>query len=316
MPTNSAPLPPTLGIVVGVDGSPASMAAVQWAARDAQMQELPLSLVCVTPPLVTGSEAAFDVATAEEFTRWQAAQARVLTDRAHELAEKASAPTRAPQISSNVLTAPVMSTLVDLSRRATMMVVGCRGDSAVNRALLGSVSSGLVHHAHCPVAVIHGEEPLSALLSRGPVLVGIDGSATSELATAIAFGEASRRGAELMALHAWSDMGAIGFPPMNWSPIEWRNIKEREEKLLADRLSEWKKRYPDVVVSQRVVCDEPVRRLLESAQAAQLVVLGSHGRGGFAGMLLGSVSTAVVHSARIPVIIARPPEPDPPNAKE
>ncbi|CAN5444660.1 universal stress protein [soil metagenome] len=307
MPTLSTPSPTSPGMVVGVDGSSASMAAVQWAARDAEMQDLPLEIICVTPPLMTGSEAAFDAATAEEFTHWQAAQARVLTDRAYQLALDASTPARAQQISKHVLSAPVLSSLVDLSRRAAMIVVGCRRDSAVNRTLLGSVSTGLVHHAHCPVAVIHGEAPLSALSSRGPVLVGVDGSAASELATAIAFGEASRRGAELMALHAWSDMGPLGFPPMNWSPIDWRNIKEREEKLLADRLSEWKKRYPKVVVSQRVVCDEPVRRLLDSAQAAQLVVLGSHGRGGFAGMLLGSVSTAVVHSARVPVIVARQP---------
>ncbi len=74
-----------------------------------------------------------------------------------------------------------------------MVVVGCRGQGAVARVLLGSVSSGLVHHAHCPVAVIHDEDPLTARSPQAPVVVGVDGSPTSELATEIAFDEASPR---------------------------------------------------------------------------------------------------------------------------
>lgn len=89
--------------------------------------------------------------------------------------------------------------------------------------------------------------------------------------------------------------------------VEWRNIKDAEEDLLAERLSGWRERYPDIAVRGIVVCDHPSLRLLEQAERAQLVVLGSHGRGGFAGMLLGSVWSAVVHNAGVPVIIARPP---------
>jgi nucleotide-binding universal stress UspA family protein len=100
-------------------------------------------------------------------------------------------------------------TLVDLSKRADMVVVGCRGQGAVARALLGSVSSGLIHRAQCPVAVIHDEDPLTQRSPQAPVVVGIDGSPTSELATAIAFDEASRREVGLVALHAWSDMGPL-----------------------------------------------------------------------------------------------------------
>jgi nucleotide-binding universal stress UspA family protein len=155
--------------------------------------------------------------------------------------------------------------------------------------------------------VIHGEDSATQRSSQ-PVLVGVDGSPTSELATDIAFGEASRRGVDLVALHAWSDMGPLDFPSINWAPIEWRNIKDQEEEVLAERLSGRQERYPDVTVHKVVVCDRPAPRLLERAQNAQLVVLGSHGRGGFPGMLLGSVSSAVVNSARIPVIIARRPD--------
>lgn len=200
-----------------------------------------------------------------------------------------------------------MPTIVDLSKQADMVVVGCRGQGAVAGALLGSVSSGLVHHAHCPVAVVHDEDPLTSRSPQAPVVVGIDGSPTSELATEIAFDEASRRGVGLVALHAWNDMGPLDFASVNWAPIEWRNIKDQEEELLAERLCGWQERYPDVVVHKIVVSDRPAPRLLEQAQTAQLVVVGSHGRGGFPGMLLGSVSRAVVNSARIPVIVARMP---------
>ena len=130
-------------------------------------------------------------------------------------------------------------------------------------------------------------------------------SATSELAAEIAFDEASRRGVELVAFHAWTDMGPLEFPRAGWAPIEWRNIKEREETAFVEYLARWQDRYPQVAVRPTVVADRPANRLLEQAEDAQLVVVGSHGRGGAAGALLGSVSNALVNSAQVPVIVAR-----------
>jgi nucleotide-binding universal stress UspA family protein len=202
-----------------------------------------------------------------------------------------------PEIDSELLFASPVPTLADFSKEASMMVVGCRGQDVVQRLLLGSVSTGLVHHAHCPVAVIHDEAPILLQPSQLPVLVGIDGSPASELATAIAFDETSFRGVDLVALHAWSDADVSTAPSME--------PRSAAEKTLAEGLAGFQERYPDVTVHRRVVFDHPARRLLDEAESAQLVVVGSHGRGGFAGMLLGSVSTAVVHAARIPVIVAR-----------
>jgi nucleotide-binding universal stress UspA family protein len=296
-----------LGIVVGVDGSPSSTVAVEWAARDAEMRIVPLRLVHAVAPVVAPDRGWPQFRASTDYSWWEE-QARQLVEQAHKVAVEATSPNREPQVTSEVLYAPIVPTLVDLSKEADMVVVGCRGQGMVARALLGSVSSCLVHHAHCPVAVIHDEDPLTARSPQARVVVGIDGSPTSELATEIAFDEASRRGVGLVALHAWSDMGPFDFGRPGQAPIEWANFKVREEEILAERLAGWQDRYPDVVVHKIVVCDQPAPRLLEQADTAQLVVVGSHGRGGFTGMLLGSVSRAVVNSVRIPVIVARMPQ--------
>src|SRR5271157_4613381 len=124
-------------------------------------------------------------------------------------------------------------------------------------------------------------------------------SRASELATAIAFDEASWRGVELIALHAWSDAHVSDIPS-----IEWSAQQAVGEEALSERLAGWRERYPDVAVRRRIVLDAPARHLLEEAESSQLLVVGSHGRGGFPGMLLGSVSTAVAQAARVPVIVA------------
>jgi len=205
-----------------------------------------------------------------------------------------------PEIDSELLFAAPVPTLIDLSKEVHMVVVGCRGQNALQRTLLGSVSTALIHHAHCPVAVIHDEAPVLLGPSQLPVVVGIDGSPASELAAAIAFDEASFRGVDLLAVHAWTDSDISRVLSGDWSALQ-----SRAAEILAERLAGWQERYPDVTVHRRLVFDRAALHLLDESELAQLVVVGSHGRGGFAGMLLGSVSTAVVHAARIPVIVAR-----------
>jgi nucleotide-binding universal stress UspA family protein len=143
-----------------------------------------------------------------------------------------------------------------------MIVVGCRGRGVVGRRLLGSVSSGLIHHAHCPVAVIHDEDPMMPHPSKAPVVVGIDGSPASEKA-AIAFQEATRRGVDLVAVHAWSDFSAFELPPAGSDELE----KEAEETL-NERLAGWQERYPGVSVRRVVSLDKPAHQLLEQSESA------------------------------------------------
>lgn len=226
-----------LGIVVGVDGSPCSHTAVEWAARDAQMRNVALRVVQVVPPVITAPEGwAFEYSRFQEAQKreivehsYLVAQAHQIVEQAHKVALEASSSGRAAQITGEVLHGQIVPTLANISRQVAMVVLGYRGQGAVAGALLGSVSSSLVRHAHGPVAVIP-EEPRPARPPHAPVVVGIDGSPTSGLAAEIAFDEASRRGVDLVALHAWSDMGPLDFPRLNWAPIEWRNSKTSRRK--------------------------------------------------------------------------------------
>lgn len=283
-------------IVVGVDGSAVSKVAVDWAARDAARRGLPLKLVNVlNPPVVMAFP---EVPMPPGYLQWQEGEGRKVLDRALKTAEEAGG--AGLKVSGEMISGPSVPTLVEASKSAQLIVVGCRGRGALARGLLGSVSNGLVHHAFCPVAIIHDEDPLMPHPSEAPVVVGVDGSPASERALEIAFVQASFRGVDLLAVHAWSDSGVFEFPGADWSTQQALG-----EETLSEQLAGWQERFPDVLIRRVVVPDRPAHQLLEQAESAQLLVVGSHGRGGFAGMLLGSVSTSVVHGAKMPVIVAR-----------
>jgi len=289
----------TQPIVVGVDGSPVSKVAVDWAAHTAALREAPVKLVHVlNPPVVMAFP---EVPMPSGYLQWQEEEGRKLLAAAVLTAQEAALLVGNPiEVTSEMVSGTSVPAMVEESRDAQMIVVGCRGRGALARGLLGSVSTGLVHHSHCPVAVIHDEDPLIPHPSKAPVVVGVDGSPASERAVEIAFQEASFRGVDLVAVHAWSDTGVFEFPGVDWSVLQ-----SGAEETLSERLAGWQERYTDVLVRRVVVADRAAHQLLEQAKSAQLLVVGSHGRGGFAGMVLGSVSTAVVNAARMPVIIAR-----------
>jgi nucleotide-binding universal stress UspA family protein len=290
------------GIVVGVDGSPASTVAVQWAARDAELRKVPLTLVHVVRA-TAGTW--LETPLLPEWMRGQRERGRQVIDDALKIVDESCQ--RGPaQVHCEMPSANAVPALVDLSKNAELVVVSRHGTGTLRGRHMGSVTSGLVYHAHCPVAVIHDEAPPNADVAQSPVLVGIDGSPESELATAIAFDEASRRKVGLVALHAWSDVSVFD-SAFDLPGPRWPELKSIEDEALAERLAGWGERYPDMSVRRVVVRDEPAHQLVDQSQWAQLVVVGSHGRGGFAGMLLGSISAAVVMLARVPVIVARQP---------
>ena len=132
------------------------------------------------------------------------------------------------------------------------------------------------------------------------VLVGVDCSPNSVPAIEVAFDEASRRKVELVAVHAFSDASELDLPAFGWEMG-----RQSAEADLAEALAGHAEQYPDVPVRRIVVANRPVRTLVDESASAQLLVVGSHGRGGFSSMLLGSTSNALLHSVEIPTIVVR-----------
>lgn len=288
-----------VGIVVGVDDSRAAKVAVQWAARDAELRQVALTLVHAISPDV-GSW--LDMPLPPGVIQWQQDHGRRLIDEAFEVVDRTCRHGGPPEIRCELLTSAVVPALVDLSKDAEM-VVGGRGSAGWPSRVIGSVSSGLIRHAHCPVVIVPNAAPPAPQPEQAPVLVGIDGSSASELATAIAFDEAAHRHVGLIALHTWSDVDVSQIPG-----IDWDATHSAAERALAERLAGWAERYPDVQVRRLVVRDQPAHQLIEHSGGAQLLVVGSRGRGGYTDMLVGSVSDAVAQSSAVPVIVARQPQ--------
>jgi len=280
------------GIVVGVDGSSCSDAAVRWAAQESRARHEPLTLVSAFDIEQTH---VYEQQRRERIYQSRERQTQLILENAQRTAEEAVDGPLSVGRGRVIFGHPVPS-LIDAAQNARLLVVGSRGLHPLDRLLLGSISTAVLYHARCPVAVIHNETTLD---NRAPVLLGVDGSPTSEKATAIAFDEASHRKVPLVAVHAWH------MPNFFEPAFDLRATENQERQTLAERLAGWQERYPDVEVDRRVVCDYAAPYLVAESTHAQLVVVGSHGRGGFAGMLLGAVSSAVAHASRVPVIVAR-----------
>src|SRR6202051_3676946 len=259
------------GILVCIDGSAASDGAVAWATREAVMRQVPITLLHAVPPVVVGWPVGQLYA---EMPEWQKESGQHVVDQARKTLSANLGKSEPPETHTATVYSSAVPALIDASKDAWMLVAGSQGLGALGRLLLGSVTTALIHHAHCPVAVIHSDRS-AAPASTAPVLLGIDGSVASEAATALAFDEASRRGVDLLALHAWSDVGV--FPMLG---MDWRDSEHKGQEILAERLAGWQEQYPDVRIERSLFCDQPSRWLLKESERAQLVVVGSHGPGG------------------------------------
>ncbi|MFG1798189.1 universal stress protein [Nocardia sp. NPDC049149] len=282
-------------VLVGTDGSAAATDAVRWAALDAARHGAPLHIVhAIDAPVDYGPGLAF---THIDYDAYRKSGAAIVAA-ARDAAAAAAAPIAEIDISTFVVEAPSIPVLRDRSPDARLLVVGTHGYGVIRRGLLGSVSTSLARHAMCPVAVIPEAKDGASENAHGPVVVGVDGSAGGAHALDVAFDEASRRGAPLLAVLTWSEFNRY---------IARTDMQKETETLLAETIAGYQEKYPDVRVSRLVAEARPAKSLLDTAELAQLLVVGSHGHGGFPGMTLGSVSQAVLHGAHCPVIIARSP---------
>jgi len=281
-------------VLVGVDGSESSDAAVRWAADEARQLDVPLRIlhawvwplyhVKLGPPPGAPPGAGLR------------AQADRVLAHATQLARGTS-----PSIlvETTLITGAAEAALLADAKKARMLVVGHRGLDGFTGLLLGSVGVTVSAHAPCPVVVVRGNPN-----PNGDVVVGVDGSPESHLALMTAFGEAARRGANLQAVHAWTLPIRTEGDASDYQDVLVRG--EREGRMLAEReTSDAGADFPGVAFDVTVGDRSAGAELVAASAGAQLVVVGSRGVGGLKGLLLGSTAHALIHHAACPVLVAR-----------
>ena len=298
-------------IVVAVDGSDASKVAVTWAANTALKRGVPLRLVSAySMPQFLYAEGMlppqelYDDLEAETMEKIEEAR-KIALDFAPEL-----------EVTHQIEEGSPIDLLLDLSAQCTMIVMGSRGLGGLSGMVMGSVSAAVVSHSECPVVVVREDNLLTEATKYGPVVVGVDGSNVSQRAVEFAFAEAAARKCKLVAVHTWMDMQVqSSLAGLAAAQQQWQVVEDEQRRMLSDRLSFWEDKYPEVEVEKVVTRDRPVRALTDASEGAQLLVVGSHGRGGFKGMLLGSTSRALLQAAPCPMMVVRP-EPEDRKSKK
>ncbi|MEV1248725.1 universal stress protein [Nonomuraea sp. NPDC049750] len=268
-----------LGVVVGYENSPSAQEALRWGAAEAAARKVPLT-VCR--------------AWEWPYHEWPGELVPLELERrpAQRLLKDAAAwvGRHYPKVPLNTLTDRGLPgvILTALSRDAELIVVGTRGYGALAGLVAGSVSAHVAAYASCPVIVMR-EVP-----DEREVLVGFDGSPPSVAALGFAAMEAHRLAAPLKTLIAYRERGreaGMGEPRIEAQGLAWHE------------LISWQRRYPELQADVEFV-DEPARpALLEAARKARLLVVGARGLGEVRGLLLGSVSQAVLHQAPCPVAV-------------
>ncbi|MFF5966771.1 universal stress protein [Streptomyces collinus] len=288
----------TMPVVVGVDGSPSSLDAVGAASHEAAIRGAELRLVHAF-----GRSSSHLPAGGPPWNPAGAGVRELLDGTLAEAERRARAVAPQVGITRDVTVGEPLVVLEIASRTASLVVVGSRGLGAFGSLLLGSVSGHLAAHSRCPVLVVRGR-PNPA----GPVLLAVDDSPASEEAVRFAFTEASLRGAGLTALHVCRTGSSDAYDGPADPPLvtyDEKHLREHAERVLDAALTGPRERHRDVTVVRRPLAGRVRHTLIEASADAQLLVVGARGRGGFRGLLLGSVSQAVLHHAQCPVAVVR-----------
>jgi nucleotide-binding universal stress UspA family protein len=288
-------------VVVGVDGSPSALVAVDEAALEASLRGVELRVVHAF--LWPAMHAPADSSPLGPVTgALHETVERIMAD----AVERARSHAAGLRVAHAVITGEASTVLQAQSRTAQLIVVGHRDSDGLAELLAGSTAVHLSAHGHCPVMVVRGRPD-----PAGPVLVAVDGSPQGEPAIAFAFSEAALRGADLVALHAWSTWTDHGEHTLGRRVelvelvADMDRLRQEEERVLAEALSGHRDQYPGVTVRPRLVRGRTRPALIEASADARLMVVGARGRGGFTGLLLGSVSQAALHHAKCPVAVVR-----------
>jgi nucleotide-binding universal stress UspA family protein len=280
-------------IIVGADGSQHSLLAVVWAAEEAARRGLPLRIVYAIPAWLWRAR---EHRPADRVAERLYDSDRDIIDRAVGRA-RSTAP--GVGVSGELVPGGAAEALLHAAAQAAMVVVASHGSGEATGLSLGSVALQVAAHATCPVVVAGLVDPAA----RPEVVVGVDGSAGCQAAIGFAFEEASWRKARVHAVHTWTH--PVSTEPGDMLPLIYdkESVAADERRLLAESLAGWQEKYPQVGLIKEVGRSRPVPALSRASAGAALLVVGSRGRGGFTGLLLGSVSHAMLHHAQCPVAI-------------
>ncbi len=290
--------PMTRAITAGVDGSPESLAAASWAAREAALRGLPLRLVHawlwqpLDVPLVQDREA-------------EARRAQAVLDEAEAEVRRLHPDVL---VTTGILSDTPVPALLEAAEQAEMLVLGSRGHGAVLGFLLGSYGQQVIAASKRPVVSVRArreEEPGPAGAEAGEIVVGQQGGREeSEAVLGFAFEEAAARGVGVRAVRAWSLPPLYAYSPGSLALAdEAGGLEPFERKALADALAPWRERYPDVPVKEHVELGSGGQVLLSVATGAGLVVVGRRVRHAPFGPRIGSVAHAVLHHSPSPVAV-------------
>ncbi|ADU07483.1 UspA domain-containing protein [Micromonospora sp. L5] len=281
-------------ILVGYDGSADAAVALNWALHEAGRSGRPVRLAYVFEWLTVTGWIGPGVAPGV----WPDEAARQQVD---ELVRKAAADAAALRpgltVHGEVFDGPPALVLQERSADAGMLVLGSRGHGGFGGLLAGSTAVSVAAHAHCPVVVVRDGQAATS----GPVVVGSDGSESALRALGFAVERAAQRDVPLRVLRAWEPPGDRWVPP-DFDPEQ---VAASERAAAEAELAPWRESFPDVPVEIEAVPGSASALLVEASRSAQLVVVGSRGRGGLRGMLLGSVSQQLIQHSHCPVAVVR-----------
>ncbi|MDO5698518.1 MAG: universal stress protein [Dermatophilus congolensis] len=284
-------------VVVGFDGSPVASHALDWAANYSAKRSLVVSIMTAVqlPAPAVGDGSWFDPAS----DILDEAAGRELKAGLEQL--KGSHPDLT--VEGFTVTDSPARVLIEASETAEVVVVGSRGRGEIAGLMLGSVSNAVAAHARGPVVVVPKTVPA---LTEGPIVVGVDAGDDGKVAFRFAMARAAEVGAPVTVVHAWGAM-------RSWTQSDAAHaelaaaVEKASYELLDHVVDEVSAEFPDVVVTKVSRHGSPSGTLVELSRNARLVVVGSRGRGGFKGLLLGSTSRGVLHGSQAPVAIITAP---------
>ena len=281
------------GILTGVDGSPAAEAAIAWAAREAVNRHERLTLAHVAQPVSLDWPPPLH-GTPNEISRWQDDHAQEVLEQARRSVVAATGASQAVDVQTVALRSNVVAALADASREASMIVVGSRGGGALGRLLTRARSAP----GCCTMRTVRWWSRMPVTVRRpAPMHPWYSGSTVRRSPRPPPRGHSTRRHG--VTRHCWSCTRGVMSERSRVLDRAWDTCESQGDEVLAERLAGWQERFPDVHVTRRLVRDTPARWLLEEAERAQLVVVGSRGRGGSLGTAarLGQLRSCAVGSS-------------------